>query len=128
VPEEQHHSNVSAINRRLEKRKPVHVPVEITGINASGLQFAERGRLENVSELGCSFSLQSVVYPGEVVGVKPLGPDDGTLQGEHPRLFVVVWVHRKWNSSKVGARSLQEGELSNSSDNSNKSTSKVPAK
>ena len=98
--------------RRAGKRFLLHSWVEITGVDGSGLQFAERCRLEDVGDSGCRFSLRGAVHPGSVLGVKPLGPEGENLPDEFPRLFVIIWVKRKGNRLTVGARSLREDELS----------------
>jgi hypothetical protein len=61
--------------RRVDKRFLLHSWVEITGVDSSGLQFAERSRLEDVGDAGCRFSLRGAVHKGSVLGVEPLGPE-----------------------------------------------------
>jgi len=114
--------------RRADKRFFLHSPVEITGVDDAGLQFAERSRLEDVGDLGCRFSMRNVVQPGEILGVEPLGPDGENLPGEYSRLFVVIWVKCRGDCLMVGARCLLEGELSDAGFHANSSTSKVSAK
>lgn len=98
--------------RRADKRFLLHSWVEINAIDSSGLQFAERARLEDIGDSGCRFSLRGTVHPGGVLGIKPLGPDGENLLDEFTRLFVIIWVKRKGNRLTVGARSLREDELS----------------
>jgi hypothetical protein len=97
--------------RRTNRRSFLHSEVEITSVDRSGLQFVERSRVEDVSDLGCRFSLRGAVHQGSVLGVKPLGPHGEKLEDEFARLFLVVWVKRKRNRLTVGARSLREDEL-----------------
>jgi hypothetical protein len=100
------------IERRAYKRFLLHSPVEITGVDESGLQFAERARVEDVSDLGCRFSIRGAVHQGSVLGVTPLGPEAENLLDEFPRLFVIIWAKRKGDRLTVGVRSLREDELS----------------
>jgi len=100
------------VERRAYKRFLLHSPVEITGVDESGLQFAERARVEDVSDLGCRFSIRGAVHQGSVLGVMPMGPEGENLLDEFPRLFVIIWAKRKGDRLTVGARSLREDELS----------------
>jgi hypothetical protein len=114
--------------RRAYKRFLLHSPVEITGVDESGLQFAERARVEDVSDLGCRFSMRGAVHRGSILGVKPLGPEGENLPDEFPRQFVIIWAKRKGDRLTVGARSLREDELPDVGIHTNGSTSKFPAK
>ncbi|MGA7795058.1 MAG: hypothetical protein WCA19_18625 [Candidatus Acidiferrales bacterium] len=115
-------------DRRAYKRLFLHSQVEISGVDESGLQFAERARVEDVSDLGCRFSMRGAVHEGSILGVEPLGPEGENLSDEFPRLFVVIWVKRKENRLAVGARSLREEELSDAGFHSIISASKLSAK
>jgi hypothetical protein len=99
--------------RRAYKSFLLHSAVKITGVDKSGLQFAERGRVENVSDLGCRFSMRGAVHQGSVLAVEPLGLNGENLLDEFPRLFEIFWVKRKGNRSTVDARGLREDELAN---------------
>jgi len=98
--------------RRANKRFLLHSWVQITGVDESGLQFAERSRLENIGDSGCRFSILGAVHQGSVLGIKPLGAEGEDLQDEFPRMFAVIWAKRKGNRLTVGARSLREYEFS----------------
>jgi hypothetical protein len=100
--------------RRAYKRFLLHSPVEITGVDESGLQFAERARVEDVSDVGCRISMRSAVLRGSILGIEPMGPDGEGLPDEFPRLFVIVWAKRTGDHLMVGVRSLRENELSES--------------
>jgi hypothetical protein len=115
-------------DRRAYKRLFLHSQVEITGVDESDLQFAEFARVENVSDMGCRFSIPGPVHEGRILGVEPLGSEGENLLDEFPRLFVVIWVKRNENRLVVGARSLREEELSDSSFHSNYSASRLSAK
>ena len=97
--------------RRTNKRIFLHSWVEITSVDESGLQFAERSHLEDVGDSGCRFSLRGEVHEGSVLGLKPLGPEGENLAGEFPRMFLVIWKKREGDRLMVGARSLREDEL-----------------
>ena len=98
--------------RRANKRFLLHSWVQITGVDESGLQFAERSRLEDIGDSGCRFSMLGAVHRGSVLGIKPLGAGGEDVQDEFSRLFVVIWAKRKGNRLTVGARSLREHEFS----------------
>jgi hypothetical protein len=76
--------------RRAGKRFLLHSLVEISGVDAAGLQFVENSRLEDVGDAGCRFSLRHVVLQGCVLGVEPLGPEGENFADEFPRMFLVV--------------------------------------
>ena len=98
--------------RRANKRFLLHSWVQITGVDESGLQFAERSRLEDIGDSGCRFSILGAVHQGSVLGIKPLGAEGEDVQDEFSRLFVIIWVKHKGNRLTVGTRSLREDELS----------------
>jgi hypothetical protein len=97
--------------RRAYQRFLLHSPIEITGVAARGLQFVERAYVEDVSDLGCRFTLRSPVEQGGILGIEPLGPEGEKLEDDFPRLFVIIWVKPKGDRIVVGARCLLEGEL-----------------
>jgi hypothetical protein len=114
--------------RRAYRRFSLHSHVEINGVDESGLQFTERVRVEDVSDLGCRFSIRGAVHEGSILGVEPLGPEGEELLDEFPRLFIVIWVKRKGGRLTVGARSLRAEELSDADFQSTYSFSKLSAK
>jgi hypothetical protein len=114
--------------RRTDKRFFLHSQVEITGVDDSGRQFAERSHLEDVGDLGCRFSMRSVVQQGGILGVEPLGPGGENFPDEYSRLFVVIWVKCSGDRLMVGTRCLLEDELSDSGFHTNRSPLKVSAK
>jgi hypothetical protein len=104
--------------RRADTRLILHAGVEVTGIADSGQQFIERSRLEDVSAMGCRFSIQGAVQARVVLGVEPLGQEGEKLPDEFPHLFVVLWVKQNENRLTVGARSLTGKELTDSTGSS----------
>jgi len=115
-------------DRRADKRFLLHSPVEITGVDESGIQFVEQSRLEDAGDLGCRFSLRNVVRQSSILGIEPLGSDGKNLGDEYSRLFVIIWMEPKGDRLMVGARCLLEDELTDSSNHTNCFNSKVPAK
>lgn len=113
--------------RRTDKRFLLHSQVEITGVDDSGHQFAERSHLEDVGDSGCRFSMRNVVHSGGILGVEPLGPDGKNSPDEYSRLFVVIWVKCRGDRLMVGTRCLLEDELSDSECHTDCSPSKVSA-
>ena len=106
-------NDVNPADRRADKRILVHIPVEITEINAAGHQFTERTFIEDVSDFGCRFSTKGTVQKGDTVAVKLLGPNGKSLPNESPKLFEVMWVAPKTTGLTVGARILQGEKLAN---------------
>ena len=97
--------------RRADRRFLLHTPVQITGVDGKGMQFAERARVEDISDLGCRFEMHAAVHRGSILAVKPLGFNGEDLADEFARLFLVIWVKRTGDQLTVGARSLREEEL-----------------
>lgn len=95
------------VERRDSSRIAVHVPIEVTLTDSRGKQATERAFIEDVSSFGCRFSVRADIQQGATVTLKVLGkrgmPDD------EPRMFEVMWVQRRQNTSTIGAR-LIEGE------------------
>jgi len=114
--------------RRTDTRFFLHSQVEITGVDDSGFQFAERSHLEDVGDMGCRFSMRNVVHQGGILGVEPLGPDGENFPDEYSRLFVVIWVKCRGDRFMVGTRCLLEDELSDSGCHTNCSPLKISAK
>jgi hypothetical protein len=115
-------------DRRADKRFLLHSPVEITGVDESGIQFVEQSRLEDAGDLGCRFSLRNAVRQGSILGVEPLGPEGEDLEDEYSRLFVIIWMEPNGDRLTIGARCLLEDELTESGYHTNGFNSKVPAK
>jgi len=113
VPDEKGASSLSGIERRVDKRTLVNVPVEITEIDAEGHPHTERTFIEDVSDFGCRFSTRGSIEKGATVAVKLLSPNGSATPDEQPHLFEVMWVARKQSGSTVGARILQGEKLAN---------------
>lgn len=114
--------------RRADKRFLLHLPVEITGVDESGVQFVEQSQIEDAGDMGCCFSLRNAVERGAILGIEPLGPNGENLEEEYPRLFVIIWVGPKGDRLMVGARCLVESELMGSGCSTDLSTSKGSGK
>ena len=106
-------SGINPADRRSEERILVSVPVEITTVDGGGCLHTERTFIEDVSSLGCRFSVRGTVQQGDTVAVMPMGPHGKNIPGEKPRLFEIMWIAPKANGLTVGARLLQGEKLAN---------------
>ncbi len=113
MSEEKSRSILHVIERRVERRLLVHVPVEVTEIDGEGHPITERTFIEDVSDFGCRFSTRGPVKQGDTVAVKMLGHYGNNLPDEAPRLHEIMWVAPKYRGSTVGARLLQGDKLAN---------------
>jgi hypothetical protein len=111
VIEEKKISNLHAIERRVDRRILVHVPVQVIEIDAVGQQMIERTYIEDVSDFGCRFSTRLPVKNGETIAVKVLGRFGNELPEEDARLYEIMWVAPKDRGFAVGARLLQGEKL-----------------
>lgn len=109
--EEKNTSNLHVIERRVERRILVHVPVQVTEIDAVGQQITERTYIEDVSDFGCRFSTRLPVRNGETIAMKILGRYGNDLPEEDARLYEIMWVAPKDRGYAVGARLLQGEKL-----------------
>ncbi len=114
--------------RRADKRLFLHSPVEISGVDESGVQFVELSQIEDAGDMGCSFSMRNAVQQGAILGIEPLGPEGENLADEYPRLFVIIWMERKDDRLRVGARCLLKDEFMSSDCSTSRFHSKVPGK
>jgi PilZ domain-containing protein len=113
VSQEKSTSNLHEIERRVDKRILVHVPVEVTELDGGGHTITERTFIEDVSDFGCRFSTRGPVKQGDTIAVKILGRYGNNLQDDAPRLYEIMWVAPKEHGSTVGARVLQGEKLAN---------------
>lgn len=111
MSEEKSASNLHVIERRVDRRILVHVPVQVTEVDAIGQQITERTYIEDVSDFGCRFSIRLPVKNGETIAVKILGRHGDDLPEEDARLYEVMWVAPKDRGFSVGARLLQGEKL-----------------
>ena len=109
--EENKTSAVHLVNRRSEKRILVNVPIEVTEMNAEGRSVTERTFIEDVSDLGCRFSMRAPVRQGDTVAVRILGPNGSSLPDQEARYYEIMWVAPKQQGAAVGARALQGEKL-----------------
>jgi PilZ domain-containing protein len=100
--------------RRENERLVLHSPVKIAAIDGSAKQFYESAHLEDVSDIGCRFSLRHLLQPGAIVALKPLGQASEDSSAESWRSFVVIWVRPASPRSTAGMRCLLEHELRDS--------------
>lgn len=109
MSEEKSPSSLHVIERRVERRILVHVPVQVTEFDVKGQPITERTYIEDVSDFGCRFSTSRPFKNGETIAVKILGRFGNDLPEEDARLYEVMWVAPKDRGFAVGAR-LLEGE------------------
>jgi PilZ domain len=113
MSEEKSVSNLPLVERRVERRVLVNVPVEVTEIDAKGQPVSERTFIEDVSDFGCRFSTRGRVKQGDTIALKMLGHRGTNLPDENRRLYEIMWVAPKDHGSTVGARLLQGEQLAN---------------
>jgi len=94
-------------DRRKEKRIPLAFPIEVCGFDASGHFFSERTQTTDISEEGCRFCAKAQPEPGEVVAVRLVSRESGTMVPKNPLLFQIAWVAHAENGWVVGAFKLQ---------------------
>jgi PilZ domain len=99
------------VDRRVEPRILVHVPIEITIDDGKGQQHTERTFIEDVSDFGCRLSTRGPVQMGDTISFKILGPRGRALPDAQPRLFQIMWVAPKPTGFTVGARLIQGEKL-----------------
>ena len=97
--------------RRADARLIVNAPVEIAGTSNNECPFTERTVIENVSDVGCRFSMRGAVQKGDTIAVRLLAQDGQSLLDEPAKLFEVMWVEFRTSSLFVGARILSGEKL-----------------
>lgn len=107
MSEENYTSSWHAIERRVDRRILVNIPVEISEVDGKRQPSMERTLIEDVSDFGCRFSTRGPVKQGGTVAVKIVGNYGNDLPDEAPRLYEIIWVAPKDHGSTVGARLLQ---------------------
>jgi hypothetical protein len=113
VSEEKNTSNLHVVEKRIERRILVHVPVLVTEIDREGQPMVDRTFIEDVSDFGCRFTTRGPVKQGDAVAVKILGSYGNNLPDEEARLYEIMWVTPKGRGFTVGARLLQGEKLAN---------------
>ena len=113
MSEDKPKSILHRIERRVERRILVHVPVEVTELASDGPPFVDRTFIEDVSDFGCRFSTRGPVKKGDTVAMKILGRAGNILEDEEPHLYEIMWVAEKDRGSTVGARLLEGEKLAN---------------
>lgn len=113
MSEEKNTSNLHVVEKRVERRILVHVPVLVTEIDSGGQPMVDRTFIEDVSDFGCRFTTRGPVKQGDTVAVKILGSYGNNLPDEEARLYEIMWVTPRGRSFTVGARLLQGEKLAN---------------
>jgi hypothetical protein len=103
--------NEITVDRRSGKRLWLNYSIEVTGIDRSGRLFTEQTKTQDVSELGCRFSLLTAVEPGNIVAIKLLPSGKATVPEEKSLLFEVIWTVARTSGWTVGTRKLQNDKI-----------------
>jgi hypothetical protein len=93
-------------DRRLEKRMPVELTIEVSGFDCSSRYFSERTETRDVSESGCKFRLHTVLAPETVVAVRALCQCE-TEVSPKAVLFRIVRICHEPHAVSMGAQALQ---------------------
>jgi hypothetical protein len=85
----------SGVERRLERRITVKLPVSIRGVDPGGMRFEEATRTENVCRGGLAIMIRHTVAPGTILEISiPVPPRAGQPAGAFDTRGRVVHVKR----------------------------------
>ena len=94
-------------HRRSERRYPLPIQIEVSGIGKGGQPFHEGTVTLDVSERGCRFTLSKELESDSIVAIRVLR----TLAGEptDPRLvmFQIIYSRQEQGKWTMGAWTLQ---------------------
>lgn len=93
--------------RRREPRKPLALPIGVSGFDRNGRFFTERTATLDVSNLGCRFPLRVEMGKDSVVAIHVLHSGDSLEADSPPVLFRLAWVKRTEQGWTLGAEQLQ---------------------
>jgi hypothetical protein len=96
-------------NFHREERVTVDCIVDIARLDSTNTGRVERTRIEDVTSVGCRFTMHEEVRAGEIVSIKPLLPGSKSLEGEGEQLFEVMWSAQSGTRWTAGAKKV-EGE------------------
>jgi hypothetical protein len=83
----------SGVERRVERRITVKLPVSIRGVDPGGVRFEEATRTENVCRGGLAITIRHSVTPGTILEISiPVPPRAGQLAGAFDTRGRVVHV------------------------------------
>ncbi|HEV2615966.1 MAG TPA: PilZ domain-containing protein [Candidatus Acidoferrales bacterium] len=94
-------------DRRRESRLPLSVPIEVTGFGADARFFRELTTTIDISESGCSFSLQCPVPRGGIVAIKIMLKEYAKENFARPFLYQIARAIEETGRWVVGAAKLQ---------------------
>lgn len=93
--------------QRRERRYPLPIPIEVSGIDKGGRPFCEQTVTSDVSQRGCRFSLSKELERDSIVALRVLR----TLAGSpgEPRLvmFQIIYSRAEQGAWTMGAWTLQ---------------------
>jgi hypothetical protein len=102
--------NVFGAERRLTKRVPVALKIEVSGRDPKRGPFHDHTVTIDVSESGCRFQLDREVKRGDELAITCEDGSDAQSNNE-PELFHVVWAEPAENGSLIGAMQLRTGNV-----------------
>ena len=100
-----------ADDRRLDTRLFVNAPAEITNLCEPENNPKELVIIENVSDVGCRFSMHGPVRERDTIAIQLLDWDGKRMREVPIKFFEVKWVTRGIEISVVGARSIGGDKL-----------------
>jgi len=99
-----------ASDRRGGKRLNLSCPIEISGIDRTGVSFSECTKTQDISERGCRMETSLPLERGDIVAIKLL-LDGGKTPDEAPHFFEIMWTVNNAKGRVVGARKLQSENI-----------------
>jgi hypothetical protein len=106
-PESNTSAGFSGPERRREPRKPLALPIGVSGFDRNGRFFTERTATLDVSSLGCRFPLRAELGKDSVVAIRLLRTGDSLESDSPPVLFRLAWVTQTEQGWTLGAEQLQ---------------------
>jgi c-di-GMP-binding flagellar brake protein YcgR len=106
-------NEVTAADRRREKRVNLTFSIAISTFSRDADLIAERTRTIDISENGCRFATRLPLERGNVLAIALVGLDEKTIAQEKSRRFEVMWTAEHSNVRIVGARQTDGDTLWN---------------
>ncbi len=97
--------------RRKGKRLPLSYPIEVSGIDHTGLAFTERTGTVDISQAGCRIMMKKKLERGDVVVIRVVARPDHQKPNDKATLFQVIWVSRHEEDWMVGLQRLQTDDI-----------------
>ncbi len=94
-------------NQRRERRYPLLIPIEVSGIGKDGRPFHENTVTSDVSERGCRFGLSTELEKDSIVAIRVLRTLAGAPGDSRMVMFQIIHARQERNSWILGAWTLQ---------------------